>query len=81
MRSPIRLRINRKKTLGRENEEMRLLAIMTALAICATAYSGETGQNPVEVGNVLWGRDFDAALKMSAASGKPVLVLFQEVPG
>ena len=54
---------------------------MTALAICATAYSGETGQNPVEVGNVHWGRDFDAALKMSAASGKPVLVLFQEVPG
>ena len=28
-----------------------------------------------------WGRDFDAALAASKASGKPVFLLFQEVPG
>ena len=60
---------------------MRILAIMTVLIMCATAYSGQAEQNSVEVGNVHWGRNFDAALKMSAESGKPVLVLFQEVPG
>ncbi len=38
-------------------------------------------QNPVEVGKVSWGRDFDAALAASKASGKPVFLLFQEVPG
>jgi Thioredoxin-like len=37
--------------------------------------------NPVEVGKVAWGRDFDAAQAEAKASGKPMLVLFQEVPG
>lgn len=60
---------------------MRILTIMILLAISATAYGSQAAQNPVEVSHVNWGRDFDAALKMSAASGKPVLVLFQEVPG
>ena len=60
---------------------MRMLVVMIGLSICATAYGSQTAPNPVEVGNVNWGRDFDAALKMSAKSGKPVLVLFQEVPG
>ncbi len=35
----------------------------------------------VEVGLVQWGRDLEAAQKQSAESGKPILVLFQEVPG
>ena len=37
--------------------------------------------NPIEIGTVAWGRDFDEALKQSGETGKPVLVLFQEVPG
>ena len=37
--------------------------------------------NPIEIGLVHWGRDLDAALEQSGSSGKPVLVLFQEVPG
>jgi len=60
---------------------MRILVAIIVLTLCATAHASHTGQNPVEVGDVYWGRDFDAALKMSAESGKPVLVLFQEVPG
>ena len=60
---------------------MRWLAIIILLTMGATAYGSQTATNPVEVGDVNWGRDFDAALEMSAESGKPVLVLFQEVPG
>ena len=60
---------------------MRILATIFVLTICAIACGSQTAANPVEVGNVHWGRDFDAALKMSAESGKPVLILFQEVPG
>ena len=37
--------------------------------------------NPVEVGHVTWGRDLDAALAQSGETGKPLFVLFQEVPG
>ena len=60
---------------------MRELTALLILAVAVTAYSGETATNPVEVGDVRWGRDFEAALNESAASGKPVLVLFQEIPG
>jgi len=60
---------------------MRTLTLLIILTFVATAYATHTGQNPVEVGDVHWGRNFEAALKMSAKSGKPVLVLFQEVPG
>ena len=38
-------------------------------------------QSPVELGDVRWGRDFDAALRQAEAKGKPVFLLFQEVPG
>lgn len=36
---------------------------------------------PIEIGTVRWNRDFDETLKRSAEEDKPVLVLFQEVPG
>ncbi len=41
----------------------------------------EPADNPQELGRVKWDRDLDAALATSAESGKPVLLLFQEVPG
>ena len=40
-----------------------------------------TTDNPVEIGQVAWGRDLDAAYERSAITEKPVMVLFQEVPG
>jgi hypothetical protein len=39
------------------------------------------GANPRELGAVHWGQDVDAALAEAARSGRPVLVLFQEIPG
>ena len=42
----------------------------------------KTGPNqPEELGAVTWLRDYDKALAQSEKSGKPVLILFQEVPG
>ncbi len=34
-----------------------------------------------ELGSVAWQRDYDTALQLSKQSGKPILILFQEVPG
>ena len=60
---------------------MRTLTILITLAIGAAVYGGEMIKNPIEVGDVQWGRDLDTALENSAKTGKPVLVLFQEIPG
>ena len=37
--------------------------------------------NPVELGKVNWLRDYDQAVTNSKKEGKPVFILFQEVPG
>jgi len=37
--------------------------------------------NPVEVGEVRWSRDYKGALSRSRQTGKPLFLLFQEVPG
>ena len=62
---------------------MRLKAIscLVLLLIGFTVNGELSNQNPVEVGDVDWGRDFNASLQKSAKTGKPVLILFQEVPG
>ncbi len=60
---------------------MKVLNIILTLSVVFTLFSSEAIGNPIEVGDVRWGRDLEAALRNSADSGKPVLVLFQEVPG
>ena len=37
--------------------------------------------NPVEAGHVKWGRNLETSKKEMAKNGKPILLLFQEVPG
>ena len=61
--------------------KIRIIAILIVLAVSSAPNGGHTTENPVEVGDVHWGRDFDASLRRSAEEGKPVLVLFQEIPG
>ncbi len=51
------------------------------LGVSQAGCQAENHNIPVEVGNVSWGRDFPAALKASKTTGKPVFLLFQEVPG
>lgn len=50
-----------------------LLALAAAAAGVADA--------PPELGTVRFERDLDAALAAAKASGKPLFLLFQEVPG
>ena len=41
---------------------MRILTILFSLVIGFASYADETVKNPVEIGDVQWRRDFDAAL-------------------
>ncbi|NNE16256.1 MAG: hypothetical protein HKO66_04925 [Saprospiraceae bacterium] len=44
---------------------------------------GQTNPNsqPIELGKVQWNRNYDNALEKAKKENKPVLILFQEVPG
>lgn len=43
--------------------------------------AGEASAAPIEIGRVSWVRDLDDGLSRAKATGKPVFLLFQEVPG
>lgn len=58
---------------------MRSLFLLFALLL-ASASAAPPVQR-VELGHVRWMRDHEAALALSAKTGKPVLAFFQEVPG
>ena len=53
---------------------------VAVLLFVATRVDAGSGQ-PRELGRVDWGRSYDEAVARSAASGKPIFLLFQEVPG
>ena len=56
------------------------LALLIPAAV-APPVPAASGRQAVEVGDVRWGRDRQAAMERSKEGGRPVLVLFQEVPG
>jgi hypothetical protein len=56
-----------------------LSAILTIVS--ASCEPQAVSENPVAVGKVRWGRDYQAALTTAKSSGKPIFLLFQEVPG
>ncbi len=58
-----------------------LQIVFLSVLLISNAGGDPLPANPVEVGIVQWGRDLDMALKESERSGRPVFVLFQEVPG
>lgn len=55
------------------------LLVLTAALSAASCHSQPA--NPVEVGTVTWTRELPAALTASKKTGKPIFLLFQEVPG
>lgn len=64
----------------------KLIAVLAALwAIFGEnpglAETAAPPNNPVEVGHVNWSRDYQGALHTSRETGKPIFLLFQEVPG
>jgi hypothetical protein len=65
---------------------------LSSLGLIACDYEGvvsaengplavELQDQTVELGHVRWQRDLAAAQKVSAETGKPLFVQFQEVPG
>lgn len=54
-----------------------LLIAWFAFALLAFARA----ENPEEVGDVAWGRNYEQALAKAKETGKPIFLLFQEVPG
>ena len=60
---------------------MNRIFLLTCLALSSCHADPAPGKNPIEVGTVSWLRDYPAALATSKKSGKPVFLLFQEVPG
>lgn len=58
-------------------------ASMAAFMLAAPLFLVPPGmaQNPVELGKVAWHRGFDKTLEEARRVDKPMLVLFQEVPG
>ena len=59
------------------NRRLLFIMLMTAPLSC---HAGSPTQAE-EAGVVSWGRDLDTALAASRTSGRPVLALFQEIPG
>ncbi|MCI5058442.1 MAG: thioredoxin family protein [Flavobacteriales bacterium] len=58
---------------------MRFYHALVLLLILSTAL--ELFGQPEELGSVNWLRDYDQALLNAKEKGKPILILFQEVPG
>jgi hypothetical protein len=57
----------------------RALAVLVGLVSCISGANETAG--PVELGAVAWERDHDAAFARARSSGRPLLLLFQEIPG
>ena len=64
---------------------MKILGLVAlasvALGAAAWAEKDASDTDAVEWGRVAWLRDFDRAAEAAKGSGKPILLLFQEVPG
>lgn len=57
-----------------------LTALCSAIGV-SCSFSQKVGSVPPELGKIEWLRDFDAAAKKAKTEKRPMLVLFQEVPG
>ena len=55
--------------------------VTTPVACGQTGSTVQRTKNPVELGLVKWIRNFDDGLAETKAKGRPMLLLFQEVPG
>lgn len=58
-----------------------IIAFLVSLAGSAVAQKTNPENQPEELGKVSWYRDYDEALQVAGKEKKPVLILFQEVPG
>jgi thioredoxin family protein len=62
----------------------RCLRIVLAFALSGPVTAGAAesgGPRPIELGRVHWGRDVEAGMAAARRTGRPLLLLFQEIPG
>lgn len=76
---PIRSSIRLKNLLGFIFLSLAIFAVVVSISTANA--SGASSVDDVEKGRVDWSRDLEQAKQASAKSGKPLLVLFQEIPG
>jgi len=55
--------------------------ILLFFCLLLTSCQADNKKQSIELGTVKWSRDLPATLEASKKSGKPVFLLFQEVPG
>ncbi len=58
-----------------------MLRVLASLCVLGAVLCAQEAGHPAELGQVAWLRDFEAGSKRAAAEDKPLLLLFQEVPG
>lgn len=64
------------------NQSWVQMSAVIGLGLFGHAAGGvPTAENPVELGRVIWHRELDVALEQARTRQKPVLLLFQEIPG
>lgn len=70
------------------NKSFSILSLILVFTFAAVSIPGHAQEldidvtsQPVELGQVEWIRDFDRGVETAKAQKKPLLVLFQEVPG
>lgn len=51
------------------------------ILLCLYPLLSPDPENPIELGSVHWLRSYETALAKSKSEGKPILILFQEIPG
>ena len=59
---------------------MRHMRFLLVFLLFVSGCNGGEKQ-PIEIGTVKWSRDLNKSLTAAKTSGKPVFLLFQEVPG
>jgi hypothetical protein len=83
MRNLLREGIMQKEHMYRSCMAFVFIIFAGSAFMIGTEYSEavDAGSQPIEIGLVHWGRNFEEALERSRREGRPVLALFQEVPG
>ena len=71
-----------QKFLNMKKSIFPYLALTATLILCASLMSSKTiDPQPVELGKVKWLRSMEAAQAAAVKQQRPILILFQEVPG
>jgi len=59
----------------------KIFLYFSIVLIMALNLSAKESEEKIETGKVKWQRDYAESLKQAKEKNKPILILFQEVPG